>query len=38
MCSRQDVAQGAAGCSAKGKTIAKSLGDGLFLSMGSAVG
>jgi len=30
MCSRQYVAQGATGCSAKGKTIAKSLGDGLF--------
>jgi len=25
MCSRQDVAQGATGCSAKGKTIAKLL-------------
>jgi hypothetical protein len=30
MCSRQYVAQGATGCSAKGKTIAKSIGDGLF--------
>jgi hypothetical protein len=32
MCSRQYVAQGAIGCSTKGKTIAKKLfGDGLFV-------
>jgi len=30
MCSRQYVAQDATGCSGKGKTIAKILGDGLF--------
>jgi hypothetical protein len=30
MCSRQYVAQSVTGCSAKGKTIARSLGGGLF--------
>jgi len=30
MCSRQYVAQNATGCSAKGKTIARFFGGGLF--------
>jgi hypothetical protein len=30
MCSRQYVAQVATGCSVNGKTIANTLGDGLF--------